>query len=180
MEVPEDMRMPRLSWKWQWHAIFTGWTRVARGMAGWSHSYWGWGRGLFHLSIGFTGHTSPRTAPASWGNECERHHSANGHLTWLMCTATGRVCCIWHWQNQWDSWVIPVMVRMDPYPFPFAHNPHEALRQVLKEDRHDLMLDHATASSFLFPLPCHDSLSWTDWDLDLLIYSDSKNCSNVW
>ena len=47
---------------------------------------------------------------------------------------------------------------------------HETLRQVLKEDQHDLMLEHAMDGSFLFPLPCHDSLSWTDQDPDLLIY----------
>ena len=37
-----------------------------------------------------------------------------------------------------------VTIWVDPYPFSFAHNLYEALRQVLMEDQHDLMLDHAT------------------------------------
>ena len=57
-----------------------------------------------------------------------------------------------------EVWWVGVTVRMDPYPFSFTHDSHAALRQVLKGERHDLTLDHAMTSSFLFPLPCLDSL----------------------
>ena len=41
-----------------------------------------------------------------------------------------------------------------PLSFSSTHNPAQ---QALKEEQHDLTLDHAMDSSFLFPLSCHDS-----------------------
>ena len=61
--------------------------------------------------------------------------------------------------------VMTVTVQMDPYPFPPHVTLHVILKQVLKEEWHDLALDHTTDSSFLFPLPCHDSFSWTELEI---------------
>ena len=58
-----------------------------------------------------------------------------------------------------------VTVRMDPYPFPSCVALQMVLRQVFEEERHDLVLDHAMDCSFLFPLPCHNSLSWTEHEI---------------
>ena len=81
------------------------------------------------------------------------------------------------WNISWKSSIATkhhqkvLQYRWTPILFPFAHNLHMTLWQVLKEEWHDLTLDHATDSSFLFPFTL-SRLSFLDRarDIDLLIY----------